>query len=539
MNESCFLSYVVDPFDALEPMFVICDELAECREVSAAGLSACQTPVVTFHVPTLVDAVRLLGSPLPRSVVEIRDGLRLRSGLSRDQGGEAHWNVWAALKAHFERAGDLASVRDAFEAKVRFPERAELFRLLSASSRALRQLWLELSTDLVWRKEQRRFLEIEIPVQQVFLARQYAGIEIDVDFAERCRLEAQDCKYRAFREVGSILNVSPTGLNFRTVGQFLARTDARHLAEWADYPNLRDYFEIAQGTSKFASAFLRFVDASDDLTLLTLIAAGTRRSFPTFECFGTVTGRILATSPRLQQLPKRFRRILAPDAGKKLLYLDYAQFEPAILAAAANDAGLRTLYETEDLYRALSVAVFGRRDERELCKKIFLAYCYGMSVENIARLLAGSEFSLEKLTECANSVRGFFDAFPTLETYRQRAQDRLLEDGYVSTVLGNRRVRQTEGPLTAKERRWAANQYIQGTASVIFKQAIIDIAKHFGSDSVLLPMHDAVLLQYDPAGVSREEFERETVNLMTAAFEKWSPGVHPKIVSSDFAGAPA
>jgi DNA polymerase I-like protein with 3'-5' exonuclease and polymerase domains len=260
------------------------------------------------------------------------------------------------------------------------------------------------------------------------------------------------------------------------VGRYLLQTDASHLSEFQEYSNLSDYFEIAQRTSRFARTFLRFIDASRDLTALNVVMSGGERLFPTFDCFGTVTGRITVANPRLQQLRKRFRGILAPDPGKRLLYLDYAQFEPGILASVVDDVSFRRLYNTEDLYAALSVAVFGNTRERDVCKKTFLAYCYGMSVERIARLLAGADFSLESIMTFGASVGRFFNAFPGLETYRQKAQEQLASQGFVVTVMGNRRLRQSQGPLTARERRWAVNQFVQGTASVIFKQAIIGIA---------------------------------------------------------------
>jgi hypothetical protein len=371
MSSSWFLSFVADPFDIAKPMFVISDDEGNCREVSAPELSGFTCPLITYQVPTLVDVFRRLSVALPNTIIEMRDGLKLRSGLSRDQGGEVHWDVLAAIKPFVERPGEVEAIRDVIETKVFQPERVELFRLLSVSSRGLADLWTELLGDLSATEEKSRFFEIEIPVQQVFCARQYAGIQIDRAFAEKCRLRARDEKYKAFREVASILDVSPTGLSFRTVGQYLSQTDASHLVEFEGYSNLSDYFEIAQRTSRFAAAFLRFIDADRDLMTMTVVVSGEERVFPVFDCFGTVTARIQVSNPHLQQLRKRFRGILAPDPGKQLLYLDYAQFEPGIFASVADDAVFRRLYDTEDLYSSLSIAVFGNRDQRDVCKKIF------------------------------------------------------------------------------------------------------------------------------------------------------------------------
>ena len=92
------------------------------------------------------------------------------------------------------------------------------------------------------------------------------------------------------------------------------------------------------------------------------------------------------------------------------------------------------------------------------------------------------------------------------------------------------------------EQDWAThgnpvNQFVQGSASLIFKQALIDIARHIGIENILLPMHDAVLLQYDANQITKEDCENQTRNLMAAAFRKWFPEITPKVVSGSF-GAP-
>jgi len=48
--------------------------------------------------------------------------------------------------------------------------------------------------------------------------------------------------------------------------------------------------------------------------------------------------------------------------------------------------------------------------------------------------------------------------------------------------------------LSLKEQRWALNQPVQSTASLIFKEALNGIINEFGVEPVILPVHDAVLL---------------------------------------------
>jgi hypothetical protein len=410
-----------------------------------------------------------------------------------------------------------------------------MIRILSAASLALRDLWIGLIGDLHARGEERRFFEIEMPIQQIFFARQFNGIRLETAAAKDLMENARRAKYMAFKELAAILGFSPAGLNFRNVGEFLPNTDASHLAEFGEQSNLRDYFEIARHSSKFADAFVRYKDAECDESVLIRADCMAERIYPTFRCFGTVTSRILVTEPRLQELRKSFRGIISSDSGKRLLYLDYAQFEPGILSSMAGDPSFRALYEHADLYESLSLEVFQSKQHRSICKRIFLAYCYGMKLTNIAKLLAGADFSLEEANRYHEAVAAFFAKFPSLETFRQTAQARLASDGFTSSVMGNRRTRRSSGPLTPKEQRWALNQIVQGTASLIFKTALIELATEFGAENIVLPMHDAVLMQYDPTQSRPEQVEKTAIRIMVGAFRKWCPGISPRVVISAFA----
>jgi hypothetical protein len=74
---------------------------------------------------------------------------------------------------------------------------------------------------------------------------------------------------------------------------------------------------------------------------------------------------------------------------------------------------------------------------------------------------------------------------------------------------------------------------VQGTASLIFKTALLKLASHFGNDSIVLPMHDAVLLQL-PVDSTFTPAKKTAIGLMKSAFEQWCPGMNAKVVPSKF-----
>jgi len=78
------------------------------------------------------------------------------------------------------------------------------------------------------------------------------------------------------------------------------------------------------------------------------------------------------------------------------------------------------------------------------------------------------------------------------------------------------------------------SQAIQGTASLIFKKALIGLASRFGNESVLLPMHDAVLLQLDTTTQSLEASQADAQSIMAATFRECCAGIEPKVVAGPF-----
>ena len=225
---------------------------------------------------------------------------------------------------------------------------------------------------------------------------------------------------------------------------------------------------------------------------------------------------------------------MPPNQGKRLVYLDYAQFEPGILAYLSRDAHLIDAYSEGDLYTALCRKVFGNEEMRPLAKRMFLAFCYGMSSNGIAKLVADPG-DQEALLGFQSAVEKFFDAFPGLAAYRTEAESALLRDSFAGSLMGNRRYRTSSGALSPKERRWAVNQPVQSTASLIFKEAVVALAEAFGSDAVLLPLHDAILMQFNDDYMFDANVDVAR-GIMLEAFARRCPGISAWVTAGPFSG---
>ena len=92
----------------------------------------------------------------------------------------------------------------------------------------------------------------------------------------------------------------------------------------------------------------------------------------------------------------------------------------------------------------------------------------------------------------------------------------------MATLLGNHYLRERRGPLTAKEQRSAVSQVVQGTASLIFKKALLEVDK-LDDVTIVLPMHDALLFEHRETGTPSKvvaAFE----NAMTTMLGGWVRG---------------
>jgi DNA polymerase I-like protein with 3'-5' exonuclease and polymerase domains len=532
MTKLCFLAHVIDPFGIEDPALVIATADGMSRTVTLHELEMIEDLIVSYEVSVLIGALKAESFGLPRQIIDIKDGLKLASGISKDQGGERQWSTFRQL-AIAEPGSYAKELAEMARGQRLQPGRSELFELLTRASVALVGLWNDLQLALGMTGEWERFIQIEVPVQQIFWYRQYHGISLDQAAWQNVLQRTQKEKYDAFREVARMIGVSPSTIKFQNIGKHLKGTDAAFLSEFAESSSIESCFEAASEHSEFARAFVAFSQARKDESTLLRINPEQERMFPVFECFGTVTGRIIVLNPALQSLKRRHRQIVAADAGKKLLYLDYVQFEPGILAQLSNDASFVEAYNRSDLYAELSKVLFGTPSRRSEAKGMFLSYSYGMSPDSIATLMCGNNATAEEIIDRKNTISCFFADFPGLERLRANLLDELQEKGAIASLMGNHRRRIHTGRLSGKEQNWALSQRIQGTASLIFKEALIHIAEACGPEAILLPMHDAVLIQVpeDDEAVRKVEL----TEIMVACFKKWCPDIRVRVSSEDFA----
>jgi DNA polymerase I-like protein with 3'-5' exonuclease and polymerase domains len=290
---------------------------------------------------------------------------------------------------------------------------------------------------------------------------------------------------------------------------------------WGTVKNLQGnddflhYLLIAHETSRDYNEFLKY--KLDKYSCI----------YPVFDIVGTVTSRIMITSPGIQFIKRKNRDIFVPRDGMSFLYADFHQFEPGILASLSGDLELIKIYNQEDVYNGLSLLLFKDKTHRSICKTLFLSYIYGMKHENIEKLVTNMAG-----VEAAKQGMNFFRSFTTVEGWKKNVIEKAEQQGFSSSVYGNCRYLNKNGISTNKEKRWIPNQIIQGTASYIFKRSLLNLAKVVTDVNYLIPMHDAILLEIPNPYL---DAVKKTVNdVFIQEFKSICPAITPRVSFEDF-----
>ncbi|VDM65140.1 unnamed protein product [Strongylus vulgaris] len=246
----------------------------------------------------------------------------------------------------------------------------------------------------------------------------------------------------------------------------------------------------------------------------------------------TSTGRILTFEPNLQNVPKDViideislrhlftaRPVSIMDFARKwivectisgcvLISADYSQLELRVLAHLSEDVSLIAhLSHNRDIFQELSTKW---QVSRETVKKLCYGIIYGMGGKTLAE-------NIKKSVEEGNKLmQSFFQSFPRVRSYINSTKEKSNV-----IILGRRRVtcsakgRQED---VARDDRQSINYTIQGTASEIFKKALIrleDTKK--GAIGVVLTIHDEIIIE------CAADVEEETTLWMRQCLENVFP----------------
>lgn len=221
------------------------------------------------------------------------------------------------------------------------------------------------------------------------------------------------------------------------------------------------------------------------------------------------TGRLSSNNPNLQNIPIRTEKgreirkaFISRSSDYVLMSADYSQIELRIIAALSEDANMiESFSKNIDIHAATAAKVFGvdvndvTREQRGAAKAVNFGIIYGQSAFGLSQNLGISR------TEAKQIIDSYFEQYPAIKAYMDRAIASAREKGFVETIMKRRRYLKDINSANAVVRgfaeRNAINAPIQGSAADIIKMAMIRIKKRMSDEikhsKMLLQVHDELV----------------------------------------------
>lgn len=472
------LLFINDFTDGGREKFFICSD-AKVSECSAESIAAETDELICHDYWLIAAAVYKKAGCLPKHVTDVEELRITTSGRREDRQNRDRTDVASALAAFLDLE-TIGRYRNIVFKNATFDP--EVFRKIGE---ALLRLFEEVEEKAKSANEWERYQQIERPVNDYLIRAAAVGIAVDtaalrkhkakIDFSYYMALKEFSAKYSLPLEVPSdediIDYLAPRGFEFSGVG--------------VEY--VLNFVPMSDG---FADDLLNLRKIAYSRMILKAIPLSQKRVFPLVDAFGSITSRIYFKDPSLQNLSKVHRDIIAADEGMMLSYVDFGQYEAGIMGALSEDATMLALFSSGDLYSQAAEQIFLDAAKRKHAKRLFLSYAYGMKRKSL--IDAAVKFGAER-----DAAKKFFNQFASFEAWKTSVHERFRLEGRIGTSFGNYLAREGTEELSEKEKRSAVSQVVQGTASLIFKKALLKLS---ALDEVALkvPMHDAVLFQHSP-----------------------------------------
>ncbi|MEZ5933724.1 MAG: DNA polymerase I [Alphaproteobacteria bacterium] len=224
----------------------------------------------------------------------------------------------------------------------------------------------------------------------------------------------------------------------------------------------------------------------------------------------TSTGRLSSNDPNLQNIPirteegRKIRKAFVAEDGNVLMSADYSQIELRVLAHIADIEALKKAFaEGADIHATTASEMFGvpldkmDGELRRRAKTINFGIIYGIGPYGLSQRL-GIPFE-----DAKNYIATYFERYPGIKDYMDRAKAEAKEQGYVKTLYGRMcptpEIKSSNPARRGYAERAAINAPIQGTAADIMKRAMIQTDRALERSSLgakmLLQVHDELVFE--------------------------------------------
>ncbi len=340
------------------------------------------------------------------------------------------------------------------------------------------------------------YYEMEAPVIKVLVDMEYEGINLDGAFLENyskdLAKEIQETEKAIYEEAEVQFNIgSPKQVGeilfdkmkipyrWRKTSSGQYSTDEGKLTELAENHPFVAKILSYRGLAKLKSTY---VDA-----LPKQLNPKTGRIHSSFNQALAATGRLSSNNPNLQNIPikteagRQVRKAFIPrDENHVLLAADYSQIELRIIAEISGDEAMVDAFQKNlDIHTATASKVYDvpyeevTKEQRRNAKTVNFSIIYGAGSTNLSKQLG------IKRKEAKALIEQYFTQYAGLKKYMDDTVNVARENGFVTTLMGRRRVlrdiNSQNGFIRSNAERVAINTPIQGTAADMIKMAMIKV----------------------------------------------------------------
>ncbi len=400
-------------------------------------------------------------------------------------------------------------------------------------------LWLQYYTALN-SQEVDLYNNVELPLVKVLFDMECHGVCIDEqtlqELSVRYNAERNHLKERIYELAGEEFNVNST----QQLGKILFEklkigNGVKKKKESKSYKTTAEELEKYADESEIVRCLLRYRKVQKLYSTYIegfkpLIVKG--RVHTPYSQIATTTGRVSSLSPNLQNIPIRtqegreLRKLFTPSEGNVLIDADYSQIELRLLAHFSGCKELIKAYcEGKDIHATTASQVFGipldkvTSNQRRDAKAVNFGIIYGISAFGLSNDL---NITAKQAQEY---IDRYFQTYSDVKTYMNKNVETATNNGYVTTLLGRRRVineiKSSNFNVRSFGERAAMNMPLQGSSADIIKIAMINVFNALNKGGykakLVLQVHDELVIdcpkneEAQVAKLLKEEMEKAVI----------------------------
>ncbi len=365
------------------------------------------------------------------------------------------------------------------------------------------------------------YYKVELPLSKVLTEMERAGFKIDTEVLEKVganyKGQIDGLIEEIYKHAGETFNVnSPKQLAVILFEKLGLKNGKKNKS--GSYSTSAEILEELSNEHPIIPLILRYRTVSKLYStyiegLKPLIDKKTGLVHTCFNQTLTQTGRLSSKEPNLQNIPvrddegKELRKLfIARGEDRVLIDADYSQIELRLLAHFSGSKELVDAYnEGRDIHSVTASQVFGvpisevTSQMRRNAKAVNFGIIYGISEYGLAKNIKVSP------KEASSYIKKYFEMYPSVKEYMEGNVEFCKKNGYVTTILGRRRViKEINSPnynLRSFGERAAMNMPLQGSSADIIKIAMINVSKRLKEECpnsyLILQVHDELIIDAD------------------------------------------